>query len=160
MDLSLHTKKYLSSRGPSGEVGYPPHRLRGSRRPGSISVAARYQSRSDRLGNSGGPARRGLAPFRFTFVRTKVNCGVWGRIAPNSKHRGRSRRTGPESADTQQSFAPAGILSSTIMRFSFSSPFSLWTAEISMPQLSWPIIFRGGRFTMATRVLPTSSSGL
>ena len=33
-------------------------------------------------------------------------------------------------------------------------------AEISIPQLSWPIIFRGGRFTMATRVLPTSSSGL
>ena len=33
----------------------------------------------------------------------------------------------------QQSFAPAGILSSTISRLSFSSPFSVWTAEISMP---------------------------
>ena len=52
------------------------------------------------------------------------------------------------------------MASSTMRRWSFSSPFSLWTAEISMPQLSWPIIFRGGRLTMATRVLPTSSSGL
>ena len=60
---------------------------------------------------------------------------------------------------TQQSLAPAGMESSTISRCSFSSPFSVWTAEISMPQLSCPIIFRGGRFTMATRVLPTKSSG-
>ena len=29
-----------------------------------------------------------------------------------------------------------------------------------MPQLSSPIILRGGRLTMATSVLPTSSSGL
>ena len=36
----------------------------------------------------------------------------------------------------QHSLAPAGIASSTISRFSFSSPFSVWTAEISMPQLS------------------------
>ena len=60
----------------------------------------------------------------------------------------------------QQSFAPAGMASSTMSRFSFSSPFTLWTAEISIPQDSRPIIFRGGRFVMATRVLPISSSGL
>lgn len=59
----------------------------------------------------------------------------------------------------QQSFAPAGMLSSTSSRCSFSSPFSVWTAEISMPQESWPIIFRGGRFRMATAVLPMRSAG-
>ena len=32
--------------------------------------------------------------------------------------------------------------------------------EMSMPQESMPIIFRGGRLVMATRVLPTNSSGL
>ena len=60
----------------------------------------------------------------------------------------------------QHSFAPAGMASLTISRFSFSSPLSVWTAEISMPQDSRPIIFLGGRLVMATRVLPTSSSGL
>ena len=60
----------------------------------------------------------------------------------------------------QHSFAPAGIPSSSISRCRTSSPFSLWTADRSMPWLSCPIIFRGGRFTMATRVLPTRSSGL
>ena len=59
----------------------------------------------------------------------------------------------------QYSFAPAGMWGSTISRCSFSSPFSWWTAEISMPQESMPIIGLGGRFTMAMQVLPTSSSG-
>ena len=36
--------------------------------------------------------------------------------------------------DDQQSFAPAGMASSTISRCSFSSPFSVWTAEMSIPQ--------------------------
>ena len=74
----------------------------------------------------------------------------------------RKLKTGPPMGGPvryQQSFAPAGMASSTMMRWSFSSPLSVWTAESSMPQLSWPIIFRGGRFTMATRVLPMSSSG-
>ena len=61
---------------------------------------------------------------------------------------------------SQQSFAPAGMASSTISRCSFSSPFSLWTAEISIPQDWRPIILRGGRLIIATSVLPTSSSGL
>ena len=69
-------------------------------------------------------------------------------------------RNGGRFSLAQHSFAPAGILSSSMTRFSFSSPFSLWTALRSIPQLSLPIIFRGGRFTMATRVLPMSSSGL
>ena len=59
----------------------------------------------------------------------------------------------------QQSLAPAGMESSSSSRCSFSSPFSLCTAEMSMPQEGMPIIFRGGRFKMATAVLPTSSSG-
>ena len=60
----------------------------------------------------------------------------------------------------QQSFAPAGMASSSMMRFSLSSPFSVWTADRSIPQDSRPIIFLGGRFTMATNVLPMRSSGL
>ena len=59
----------------------------------------------------------------------------------------------------QHILAPAGILSSNMTRFSFSSPFSLWTAEISIPQLSRPIILRGGRLMIASSVLPTSCSG-
>ncbi len=60
----------------------------------------------------------------------------------------------------QHSLAPAGMASLIWIRFSFSSPFSVWTALSSMPQDSRPIIFRGGRLVMASRVLPTSSSGL
>ena len=63
------------------------------------------------------------------------------------------------AASDQYSFAPAGIWGSTISRCSFSSPFSWWTAEISMPQESMPIIALGGRLVMAMQVLPTSSSG-
>ena len=79
------------------------------------------------------------------------------------KSRGRrpnGLRPNSYSRKTQHIFAPAGILSSIISRFRRSSPFSVWTAEMSMPLDSSPIIFRGGRLTMATRVLPTSSSGL
>lgn len=61
---------------------------------------------------------------------------------------------------SQHSFAPAGMASLTIIRFSFSSPCSVWTAESSIPQLSWPIIFLGGRLVIATSVLPMRSSGL
>ncbi len=61
---------------------------------------------------------------------------------------------------SQHSFAPAGMASSIIIRFSFSSPFSVWMADSSMPLDSRLIIFRGGRLVMATRVLPISSSGL
>ena len=47
------------------------------------SVAAQDQVWERPIGQKGGgPARRGLALFRFTFVCTKVNCGVWGCIAP------------------------------------------------------------------------------
>ena len=59
----------------------------------------------------------------------------------------------------QYSFAPAGMWRSTMRRWSFSSPSSVWTAEISMPQDSMPIMGRGGRFRMAMQVLPMSSSG-
>ena len=80
---------------------------------------------------------------------------------PHQSRKNPERRTAPDlSLLHQHSFAPAGMASSTMIRFSFSSPFSVWMADSSIPQLSRPIIFLGGRFTMATRVLPTSSSGL
>ena len=63
------------------------------------------------------------------------------------------------SSRSQQSLAPAGMALSIMIRLSRSSPRSLWTAEISIPRLSKPIIFLGGKFTMATSVLPMSSSG-
>ena len=78
--------------------------------------------------------------------------------APRRK-KGPPRRGGSFSYLFQHSFAPAGILSSTMMRFSFSSPCSVCTVDRSMPQDSSPIILRGGRFTIATSVLPTSASG-
>ena len=59
----------------------------------------------------------------------------------------------------QYNFAPAGIRSSTISRFSPSLPSTRWVAEIIIPQESIPIIFLGGRFTIAIKVFPTSSSG-
>ncbi len=59
----------------------------------------------------------------------------------------------------QYIFAPAGMWLSSIRRCSFSSPSSWWTAEISIPQDSMPIMGLGGRLVMATQVLPTSSSG-
>lgn len=68
-------------------------------------------------------------------------------------------RGAPSVTFCQHSLAPAGTLSSISIRCSFSSPFSLCTAEISMPQEGIPIIFRGGRFRMAMAVLPISCSG-
>ena len=49
---------------------------------GTFSGNALSKSNQIRLGKSRGPAQRGLALFRFTFVRTKVNPGVWGRVGP------------------------------------------------------------------------------
>ena len=80
-----------------------------------------------------------------------------------SRHKKRERRRAFSfcifSKRSQHSLAPAGMESSSSSRCSFSSPFSLCTAEMSMPQEGMPIIFRVGRFKMATAVLPTSSSG-
>ena len=60
---------------------------------------------------------------------------------------------------SQYIFAPAGMWGSSMRRWSFSTPSSWWTALISMPQESMPIMGLGGRFTMATHVFPTNSSG-
>ena len=60
---------------------------------------------------------------------------------------------------SQQRRLPAGTESSSISRCSSSLPSASRTAESSMPQDSRPIIFRGGRFRMATTVLPMSCSG-
>lgn len=59
----------------------------------------------------------------------------------------------------QYSFDPAGIWSSTMSRCRSSLPSFWLTALMTMPQLSMPIILRGGRLVMAIRVLPMSSSG-
>ena len=59
----------------------------------------------------------------------------------------------------QHSSKPAGTLSSSISRWSRSLPSTSFTAEMSIPLDSRPIIFRGARLTQATRVLPTRSSG-
>ena len=47
---------------------------------------------------------------------------------------------------------------SSIIRFNNSSPSYSHTADNNIPHDSTPIISRGGRFVMASRVLPTSSS--
>ena len=60
----------------------------------------------------------------------------------------------------QQSTLPTGMLLSSMTRCSSSLPFTMRTAESSIPQDSSPIILRGGRLTIAATVLPTSSSGL
>lgn len=59
----------------------------------------------------------------------------------------------------QYSFDPAGMWSSTMRRCRSSLPSFWLTALMTMPQLSMPIILRGGRLVMAIRVFPTSSSG-
>ena len=59
----------------------------------------------------------------------------------------------------QQSCAPAGTLSSSMMRCSSSFPSISRTADRSMPLDICPIILRGGRLRIATTVLPTSCSG-
>ena len=91
--ICFANEKYLSSRGPTGGVRQSPDRLRGSRRQ-KETFSGNVPSKSNcvRLGKSRGPAQRGLALFRFTFVRTKVNPGLgrggpgknraWGRAAP------------------------------------------------------------------------------
>ena len=50
---------------------------------------------------------------------------------------------------------PGWMPSSSIRSFSLSPR----SADSSIPQLSWPIIFRGARLVTATKVLPTSASG-
>ena len=53
------------------------------------------------------------------------------------------------------------MLSSTSDEVQLFLALSVWTAERSMPQDSIPIIFlAGGEVTIATSVLPRSSSGL
>ena len=79
--------------------------------------------------------------FRTTRVLRSQNTPAGGTVVP---------------LHVQQSFAPAGMLSLSMRRFSFSS----FSADSSMPLDSCPIILRGGRLVTATTVLPTSSSGL
>ena len=53
----------LNAAGPTGEVRDPPHRLRSSRRQRGISVATGHLPCRRPVEQSGGPARRGPAPF-------------------------------------------------------------------------------------------------
>ena len=164
---------------PRRSFGYFPHRWESTSPPagGEIPPAKRATQRPDegigpykqplyyrplirpsvRTG-APSPEGEGLGMRGETQFRTKFFC-----CFSFKKSRGRrpnGLRPNSYSRKTQHIFAPAGILSSIISRFRRSSPFSVWTAEMSMPLDSSPIIFRGGRLTMATRVLPTSSSGL
>ena len=94
-----------------------------------------------------------VSPARPSPVRTR---GFADFETRKKEHPGRGA---PSVTFCQHSLAPAGTLSSISIRCSFSSPFSLCTAEISIPQEGIPIIFRGGRFRMAMAVLPISCSG-
>ena len=149
----------------SGESG--PMDLGGAQRSRSPSAAspAILWVLSHRWESTSPPGRRNFSPKgRLGNVRrNEVSHKVLLPTFLSRKVGGRrpyGLRPNSYSRKTQHILAPAGILSSIISRFRRSSPFSVWTAEMSMPLDSSPIIFRGGRLTMATRVLPTSSSGL
>ena len=90
------------------------------------------------------------ARTRFTMTGRK-RAGVGG--ARRQKSGSPPRGT---SGSCYTSRLPAGMLPSSITKCS-CSPRS---ADRSIPQLSCPIIFRGARLVTATRVLPTSSSGV
>ncbi len=146
--------------------------VRRKRRQADFATTSRHgQSRSPPAGGEipcaprdGAPGRRALRSKRKPGRRRNtVSHKVLLPTFLSRKTGGRrpyGLRPNSYSRKTQHILAPAGILSSIISRFKRSSPFSVWTAEMSMPLDSSPIIFRGGRLTMATRVLPTSSSGL
>ena len=70
------------------------------------------------------------------------------------KQRAEAKRPPPKIIFQKNSahLRAGGNLSSIISRFRRSSPLLGGTAEMSMPLTSSPIIFRGGRLTMATRV--------
>ena len=55
---------------------------RSQRQKEKFSGNALSKSNQIRLGKSRGPAQRGLALFRFTFVRTKVNPRARGWVSP------------------------------------------------------------------------------
>ena len=78
----------------------------------------------------------------------------------NSSYLSPKKAPSYDGAFFQQSTLPTGMLLSSMTRCSSSLPFTMRTAESSMPQDSSPIILRGGRLTIAATVLPTSSSGL
>ena len=86
--LPLTKKKHPSSRGPSGKVECPPHRLRGA--SGLQNFSGNWASNliGTDWANGGSPARRGLALFRFTFGRPKVDPGFGAGEAPTASLRG------------------------------------------------------------------------
>ena len=84
-------QKYLSARRPSGEVRQSTAPITRDQLKRGASVAVQCSFVGVRLGKSRGPAQRGLALFRFTFVRTKVNPRVRGWATPGDKHPGPGR---------------------------------------------------------------------
>ena len=82
---------------PSGKVGQDTRR-RSDARGQNFSGCALSKPDSDRLGNSGGPARRGLACFWVLFARAKSAPGCGGR-APVDKRR-RYRMNPPSAVRT------------------------------------------------------------
>ena len=122
-----------------GGIGSGPLRARGARRRGKqLQEATPPLCMGNYEGLDGGKQKMFRAPPE---KREGSPSG------PSRKRAGR--------AAAQQSCAPAGTLSSSMSRLSLPS----FSAERSMPLEAMPIILRGGRFRIATTVLPTSSSG-
>ena len=129
--------------------------LRGLPAKEVVKIGIPYMDEMKRRLDAAGP----IAPHRTTVLIAPS----WGPSAENVPHAagktGRpAERAFPETcrgAAAQQSCAPAGTLSSSMSRLSLPS----FSAERSMPLEAMPIILRGGRFRIATTVLPTSSSG-
>ena len=128
-----------------------------------------------------GDDRRRTCNFKFGEIRVlpyllyaqiivHQDFPLWFQNAPSKpliRRRRNSSYLSPKKAPSydgafliQQSTLPVGMESSSMTRCSSSLPFTMRTAESSMPQDSSPIILRGGRLTIAATVLPTSSSGL
>ena len=122
-----------------GGIGSGSLRARGTRRRGKqLQEATPPLCTGDYEGLDGGARKK---------FRTRREKREGPPSEPSRKRAGR--------AAAQQSCAPAGTLSSSMSRLSLPS----FSAERSIPLEAMPIILRGGRFRIATTVLPTSSSG-
>ena len=122
-----------------GGIGSGSLRARGARRRGKqLQEATPPLCTGDYEGLDGGARKK---------FRTRREKREGPPSEPSRKRAGR--------AAAQQSCAPAGTLSSSMSRLSLPS----FSAERSIPLEAMPIILRGGRFRIATTVLPTSSSG-
>ena len=132
-------RRALLGRALLGGIGSGSLRARGARRRGKqLQEATPPLYTGDYEGLDGGARKK---------FRTRREKREGPPSEPSRKRAGR--------AAAQQSCAPAGTLSSSMSRLSLPS----FSAERSIPLEGMPIILSGGRFRIATTVLPTSSSG-